>query len=220
MKVSLGLIITCLFFLVALIIGTYILISIIIYTCIINNSRKKLRIYLVIALYIAVLSFNIEFIFGLLIEILPLFNVSFDYTVYFNIVLYSGYIIGRYGLVLLFIGKLYYSFNGSAVQISWKKFIILITFESIGILSFIVACVLFYLDHETISVLPVLILAVMTTITDIIINIIMVVIYIRRLKLMTIHSNITQKSDDIYRKLIRKYTLLVCIKVTTTFIQL
>ena len=156
------------------------------------------------------LIFLIGFILGFLFHILWSFH-------YIENELLAGlfwvfYCCGHSGMVLLFIGRLYYSFVDSYLQISLKKFLILIAFYGFGITSYFIT-IFVYLGFGSIEIL---FFGGIYGIIDIILNITMIIMFVKRIKLLNMHT-VIQENKEIYSHLIKKYTLLAWITTISTF---
>jgi len=203
----------CVLFIGFAIMGACIVISIFKVTCITagKDDEIKLPIYVAILLYIISLAFNVQFLFGLIINILSILNFTIHVSLYLPI--YISYAVGRCGIVSLFVSKLHYSFIGSYLQISFYKLLVISILSSIGLICVIIGLVLYFL----LETLVVLALAGMYGVIDIITNIIMVRMFVTRLKQLKSHS-IIDDSNQVYTSLIKKHILLSIITILSTFI--
>ena len=193
--------------------GACILISIIKITYIDagKDDGIKIPVYVTILLYIISLAFNIQFIFGFILSILSIFNITINISLYLPV--YISYAVGRCAIVSLFVSKLHYSFIGSYLQISFRKLLAVSILQSIGLICVIVGLV-FYFYFKTVIVLS---LASMYAVIDIITNVLMVRMFVTRLKQLKSHTMIDD-SNQVYTSLIKKHVLLSIITILSTFI--
>ena len=136
---------------------------------------------------------------------------------FIKVLFYLFWIIGRSGMVALFIVRLYYTFQGSIAQISKKTFVMILIAEIIAVILFI--CCLTLTQFRMIGVPSLLMIIAVSlflyALIDSIVNICVVVMFIKLLKVFKHHS-VLANQNHMYTKLMNKYALLSFITVSTT----
>ena len=167
-----------------------------------------------------------QFILGFTMIIISILNtqdlrLQFILITSMKVMFYLFWIIGRSGMVILFIGRLYYTFEGSIAQISRNTFILILTAEIIAVIMFIGCLTLTQLHIIGVPSLFGIMAAslFLYTLIDSIVNISVVVMFIKLLKVFK-HHTVLAIQNKMYTRLMKKYALLSFITVSTTVISI
>ena len=183
-----------------------------------TDDDMELPMYIKSVLFWILVSFLAQLLVGFGINIIFFIRIANNIPFSNNILEDSWvvlYICGRYGMVLLFIGRLYYSFDESFLQISFRIFILIITYDGIVVLCFIIIANMpqdfsFYAQLNFIS-------GATYMISDVIVNTIMLIMFVKRLKILK-GNTVIDEQYALYTELIRKYTYLVFMTIASTLI--
>ena len=185
-----------------------------------NNDDRSIALYMKCALYIIIVSFSLVLISLVFLYIIIFTKIFEPESIIVDSILigvFVFYLFGRYGMILLFIGRLYYGFIGSIAEISLKQFLVLIIFYGVVVVSFVTLYCLakYYSDNLGFALV---IAIIIYGLSDILINIIMLTMFVKRLKYFK-NNSVIDEQHKLYNTLIRKYTYLSFITVLSTLVS-
>jgi len=127
------------------------------------------------------------------------------------------WVLGRFSMTWLFVGRLYYTFNGTALTMKKWKYYSVIIFGALGLIMYISSSILSKINNGPSKSIILVIFGVLYIIIDLIINVSIAVVFVKKLQILC-NNSVKQDKQCMFKPLMNKFLYLILIAIYSTII--